>query len=225
MSEILPLFDCDDESSQKVRPCKRVRRTTPSDRKKSTSYPAIVLKPVTAELKELTLRQRVLPRYIFEQLISEPVLDAHTAEARGAVMGQVTVHNIHCERTKSDHLHLIWIHEGQLRYGLVWRDRPVDRYTELEQHIQVTTQVLAIIRSLDGWRPARCRTRTALARRRSVTWKSMGNNSAIVLTTLWWNCGQMHHASAAAYICRAPSSAPAVARSRRRSGTCVSKTD
>jgi|RhiMethySRZTD1v2_1073278.scaffolds.fasta_scaffold103177_4 hypothetical protein len=153
MSEILPLFDPQDEASQKVRPSKRIRRTTPSDRKKSTSDPAIVLKPVTAELKELTLRQRVLPRYIFDQLVSEPVLDAHTAEARGAILGQVAIHNVHCERTKSDHLHLIWVHEGQLRYGLVWRDRPVERYTELEQHIQIRTQVLAVVRSLGGWRP------------------------------------------------------------------------
>ena len=123
------------------------------DPREKSENPAIVLKPLTAELKSVVLRQHVLPRYIFEQLISEPVLNPTTAEPRGTILGQVVLHNPHCQRTKEDHLHLIWIHDGQLRYGLVWRDRPIERYRDLEEAIHDRTTALAMMRTLDGWYP------------------------------------------------------------------------
>jgi hypothetical protein len=156
MNDVLPLFGEDDRGGKKPpapqHAAKKASRRIGAG--KNVDGPAMVLQPVTADLKGVTLRQRVLPRYIFEQLISEPVLDPTNAEPRGTVLGQVVVHNAHCQRTKEDHLHLIWIHEGQLRYGLVWRTRPIERYREIEEAIHDRTVVLAMMRALNGWCPA-----------------------------------------------------------------------
>jgi hypothetical protein len=157
MKEILPLFGREDGEKGEKPPAAQHAGKKENQRTgagKNVDDPVMVLKPVTAELREVTLRQRVLPRYIFEQLISEPVLDPSTAEPRGTVLGQVFLHNAHCQRTKEDHLHLIWIHEGQLRYSLVWRTRPIERYRELEEAIHDRTVVLAMMRTLAGWCPA-----------------------------------------------------------------------
>jgi hypothetical protein len=166
MKEVLPLFGNDDQDGTKAPAARHAskkenQRTGPG---KKIDDPAMVLQPLTAELREVTLRQRVLPRYIFDQLISEPVLDPTTAEPRGPVLGQVVVHNAHCQRTKEDHLHLIWIHEGQLRYGLVWRTRPIERYRQLEEAIHDRTVALAMMRTLAGWCPAQLPGPTSLER-------------------------------------------------------------
>lgn len=150
------MFDQDDRENGKEPAPARLRRKKTGGRTSAgnkVSNPTMVLQPLTAELKKVTLRQRMLPRYIFEQLLSEPVLDPVTAEPRGHVLGQVAVHNAHCQRTKEDHLHLIWIHDGQLRYGLVWRARPIERYRELEEAIHDRALVLAMLRTLAGWCP------------------------------------------------------------------------
>jgi hypothetical protein len=165
MKEGDPLFDKNDRKNERIAPARKLAgkdKTKGAGISKKVEDRTLVLKPVTAELRRVTLRQRVLPRYIFEQLITEPVLDANTAEPRGTVLGQVNMHNAHCQRAKEDHLHLIWIHEGQLRYGLVWRTRPIQRYGELEEAIHDRTIVLAMMRALAGWCPVELPGRTSL---------------------------------------------------------------
>ncbi|HKN86222.1 MAG TPA: hypothetical protein VJV04_05150, partial [Nitrospiraceae bacterium] len=71
MKERLPLFDKDDRENEKNAPARKHVPKTERKRaatSKNIDGPAMILKPVTAEFAPVTLRQRVLPRYIFEQL-------------------------------------------------------------------------------------------------------------------------------------------------------------